>query len=76
MISRETNLCMFHYYYYLKAMIGIMSFLCEAKIPGSVPALKGLVKPYSGQVMAPFEGTPLFPESDLSCIFEGLCNGS
>ncbi|GAX27358.1 hypothetical protein FisN_17Lh259 [Fistulifera solaris] len=58
------------------AMIGIMSVLCESKIPGSIPALKGLVKPYAGQVMAPFEGTPFFPASDLGCIFEGLCSSS
>lgn len=36
------------------AMIGIMGFLAEAKLPGSVPALAGLVKPYAGDVMAPF----------------------
>merc|ERR1712232_663911 len=36
------------------AMIGLMGFLTEAKVPGSVPALTGLVKPYAGDVMAPF----------------------
>mmetsp|Transcript_130626 Transcript_130626/g.212682 ORF Transcript_130626/g.212682 Transcript_130626/m.212682 type:complete len:306 (+) Transcript_130626:82-999(+) len=36
------------------AMIGIMGFISEAKLAGSVPALAGLVKPYSGDVMAPF----------------------
>jgi hypothetical protein len=37
------------------AMIGIMSLVAEAKVPGSVIALKGLgLKPYSGEVMAPF----------------------
>jgi len=36
------------------AMLGIMAFLAESKIPGSVPALNGLVKPYAGEVMAPF----------------------
>merc|ERR1719247_3916941 len=37
------------------AMIGLMSFLSEGAIPGSVPALKGLI-PASGEinVMAPF----------------------
>jgi len=36
------------------AMIGIMGFLAESKVPGSVPAISGFVKPYSGEVMAPF----------------------
>ena len=33
---------------------GIMAFLAESKVPGSVPALGGLIKPYAGEVMAPF----------------------
>jgi len=37
------------------AQIGIIAFLSEAKVPGSVPALSGLIKPYSGEVMAPFD---------------------
>ena len=36
------------------AMLGLMGFVSEASIPGSVPALAGLIKPYSGEVMAPF----------------------
>ena len=36
------------------AMLGIFGFLCEQTIPGSVPALVGVVKPYAGEVMAPF----------------------
>merc|ERR1719409_2489195 len=36
------------------AMLGIMDFLAESKVPGAVPALGGLVKPYAGEVMAPF----------------------
>merc|ERR1719443_1384841 len=36
------------------AMIGLFGFLSEAKVPGSVPALSGLIKPYDGEVMAPF----------------------
>ena len=30
------------------------AFVSEAKIPGAVPALTGLVKPYAGECMAPF----------------------
>merc|ERR1719269_277290 len=36
------------------AMIGLFGFIAEAKVPGSVPALTGVIKPYSGEVMAPF----------------------
>jgi len=35
------------------AMLGIIAFLSEAKIPGSVPLLNGVVQPYDGEVMAP-----------------------
>jgi hypothetical protein len=34
-------------------MLGIFGFLCEQTIPGSVPALSGVVQPYAGEVMAP-----------------------
>mmetsp|Transcript_45689 Transcript_45689/g.67441 ORF Transcript_45689/g.67441 Transcript_45689/m.67441 type:complete len:252 (+) Transcript_45689:70-825(+) len=37
------------------AQLGIFGFLCAQTIPGSVPALAGIVKPYAGEVMAPFE---------------------
>ena len=33
------------------AMFGIMGFVAEAKVPGSVPALTGVIKPYDGEVM-------------------------
>mmetsp|Transcript_23439 Transcript_23439/g.53495 ORF Transcript_23439/g.53495 Transcript_23439/m.53495 type:complete len:248 (-) Transcript_23439:216-959(-) len=36
------------------AMIGIMGFLSEQKLEGSVPLLTGLVKHYDGEPMAPF----------------------
>ena len=36
------------------AMLGIFGFLSEQTIPGSVPALSGVVEPYAGEVMAPF----------------------
>jgi hypothetical protein len=37
------------------AMIGILGFLSEAKTPGSVPLLSGIIPPYSGEPMAPFD---------------------
>jgi len=40
------------------AQIGIMAFMAEAKVPGSVPALKGIVTPSSGECMS------FFSESD------------
>jgi hypothetical protein len=36
------------------AMLGMMGFLSEGAIPGAVPVLKGLIKGYDGNVMAPF----------------------
>jgi len=36
------------------AMIGIIGFLSEQKLEGSVPLLKGLVSHYDGEPMAPF----------------------
>jgi len=37
------------------AMIGIMAFVSEAKVPGAVPGLQGLnIAPYDGEVMAPW----------------------
>ena len=39
------------------AMIGLMGFLAEAKVPGAVPGLSGVgIAPYAGDIMAPFEG--------------------
>jgi len=35
-------------------MIGLFGFISEAKVPGSVPALTGIIKPYAGDVMKPF----------------------
>lgn len=45
------------------AMLGLFGFLCEATIPGSVPALTGIIQPYDGQVMAPFTQNMLDPGS-------------
>jgi hypothetical protein len=40
------------------AMIGIMGFLAEARVPGSVPGLAGIsLAPYDGEIMAPFSGS-------------------
>jgi hypothetical protein len=36
------------------AMFGLFSFVSEARVPGAVPALAGKIKPYDGEVMAPF----------------------
>jgi hypothetical protein len=36
------------------AQIGIFAFLSEAKVPGSVPFLKGIIPEYAGEVMKPF----------------------
>jgi len=46
------------------AMLGMFGFLCEAKIEGSVPALKGIIPPYDGEFMAPFAKS-FFPEFTL-----------
>jgi len=37
------------------AMLGIFAFLSAQAIEGSVPLLTNIVKPYSGNIMAPFE---------------------
>jgi len=36
------------------AMIGLIAFVAEAKVPNSVPLLNGIVKPYAGEPMGPF----------------------
>mmetsp|Transcript_15987 Transcript_15987/g.52042 ORF Transcript_15987/g.52042 Transcript_15987/m.52042 type:complete len:269 (-) Transcript_15987:272-1078(-) len=43
------------------AMLGIMAFVSESKVPGSVPALAGKIAPYSGEVMAPFAASDNLP---------------
>merc|ERR1712183_451488 len=45
------------------AMLGLMSLVSEAKVPGAVPALAGLIKKYDGQPMGPFS------ENDVSLGF-------
>merc|ERR1711988_1545276 len=39
------------------AMIGLFGFLAAAKVPGSVPALNGIIPAYSGDFMQPFAPT-------------------
>merc|ERR1719352_648206 len=39
------------------AMIGLFGFISAATVPGSVPALDGIIPAYSGDVMAPFVPT-------------------
>jgi len=46
------------------AMIGIMGFLAEGKVEGSVPLLKGVIPHYDGDVMAPFS-TSILPKLDF-----------
>ena len=45
------------------AMLGLFGLLCEGKIPGSVPLLKGVIPFYAGEPMAPLAYTgPTFAE--------------
>ena len=46
------------------AMLGLFGFLSEATVPGSVPALAGVVKPYTGEVMGPFTAADQLPFVD------------
>mmetsp|Transcript_59878 Transcript_59878/g.147136 ORF Transcript_59878/g.147136 Transcript_59878/m.147136 type:complete len:252 (+) Transcript_59878:2496-3251(+) len=39
------------------AQLGIFGFLCEQTIPGSVPVLTGIVKPYSGDMIGGLDFT-------------------
>jgi len=51
------------------AMLGIFAFIAEAKVPGSVPLLKGLIKPYAGEPMAPFLESDKLPFVPLMSKF-------
>jgi len=48
------------------AMIGIFGFVAASCVPGSVPALDGVIPSYSGDVMAPF--LPAGPTESLWTI--------
>jgi len=44
------------------AQLGIMSFVSESKVPGSVPGLASVgITPYSGECMAPFSASDNLP---------------
>jgi len=47
------------------AQLGIMAFVAEARVPGAVPALNGLITPYSGECMAPFTSADALPFIDV-----------
>jgi len=53
------------------AMLGIMGFVSASKVPGSVPALDGIIAPYTGEVMAPFSAA----NADLPYVKEMLAYG-
>ena len=42
-------------------MIGLFGILSEAKVPGSVPALSGVIPPYAGEPMAYFSAADKLP---------------
>jgi len=50
------------------AMLGLMSLIAEARVPGAVPLLEGRIKPYSGEVMGPFSTN----DSDLMFVRDML----
>ena len=38
-----------------------MGFVSEAKVPGSVPSLSGIIPAYAGEPMAPFAASDSLP---------------
>jgi len=53
------------------AMIGLFSLISEARVPGAVPALAGLIKPYDGEVMGPFSAADTSLPG-VSTMLEGI----
>jgi len=54
------------------AMLGLFSLISEARVPGAVPALAGKIKPYDGEVMAPFSAA----DGNLPLVNDMLKAGS
>merc|ERR1712118_485358 len=54
------------------AMIGLFSLISEARVPGAVPALAGLVKPYDGEVMGPFSAADAGVLPGVGTMVEGI----
>jgi hypothetical protein len=54
------------------AMIGLFSLISEARVPGAVPALAGLVKPYDGEVMGPFSAADAGLLPGVKTLLEGI----
>jgi len=53
------------------AMICLFSLISEARVPGAVPALAGLIKPYDGEVMGPFSAADTSLPG-VSTMLEGI----
>ena len=47
-----------------------MAFVAESKVPGAVPALNGLIKPYAGEPMAFFSAADALPYVDAMSAFK------
>merc|ERR1712187_68800 len=54
------------------AMIGLFSLISEARVPGAVPALAGLVKPYDGEVMGPFSAADAGLLPGVKTMLDGI----
>jgi hypothetical protein len=54
------------------AMIGLFSLISEARVPGAVPALAGLIKPYDGEVMGPFSAADAGVLPGVATMVEGI----
>ena len=48
------------------AMIGLLTVLSEAVVPGSVPVLTDKVLPYAGEVMAPLQSAVMVVNTEFT----------